>query len=318
MFEKIFSVNNQGYHKIIFFMGMRIKFRRRIKDILPHVNKKKTAKQIAIFKEYGINRLKRTPRLIVSLTSFPQRIGEIHYTLYSLLNQTVKPDAVILWLAEDEFPNKEKDIPDKVLYLKKNGLQIKWCANLRSYKKLIPALSLYPDDIIVTADDDIFYAEDWLEILYRSYQQCPNAIHCHRGYYVELDKDGYPKKYNTWKLLDFALLSRRVFFTGCGGVLYPPKCLDDEVKNVTSFTKLAPYADDVWFWLMAVKKGTEIKKVDGNKYIVYVNPERELNLNGEFTLFSINRTENGNDAQLENVLNAYPQIRENLFLEAVR
>lgn len=248
--------------------------------------------------------------------SFPQRIGEIQYTLYSLLKQTCKPDAVILWLAEDEFPNREKDIPEKVLRLRENGLQIKWCENLRSYKKLIPALFLYPNDIIVTADDDIFYAEDWLEILYRSYQQCPNAIHCHRGYYVELNKDGCPAKYNTWKLLNFALLSRRVFFTGCGGVLYPPKCLDDEVKKATSFAKLAPYADDVWFWSMAVKKGTRIQLIEDFQDITYVNPERELNMNGEFTLLSINRTENGNDVQLRKVLEAYPQIKQNLLSEA--
>ena len=33
--------------------------------------------------------------LIISLTSFPQRMYEIHYTLYSLLTQTVKPAKVI-------------------------------------------------------------------------------------------------------------------------------------------------------------------------------------------------------------------------------
>ena len=31
--------------------------------------------------------------LIISLTSFPQRMYEIHYTLYSLLTQSVKPAA---------------------------------------------------------------------------------------------------------------------------------------------------------------------------------------------------------------------------------
>ena len=58
--------------------------------------------------------------LIISLTSFPQRMYEIHYTLYSLLTQTVKPAKVILWLGIEQFPNKEKDIPEKVLKLKEN------------------------------------------------------------------------------------------------------------------------------------------------------------------------------------------------------
>lgn len=111
LFKKIFSVDNQGYHKIVFFMGMKIKIRRKAEDVLPHINRKKVSKEIAVFTENGVNQQQRNPRLIVSLTSFPQRIGEIQYTLYSLLKQTCKPDAVILWLAEDEFPNREKDIP---------------------------------------------------------------------------------------------------------------------------------------------------------------------------------------------------------------
>ena len=44
-----------------------------------------------------------------SLTSFPQRMYEIHYTLYSLLTQTIKPAKVILWLGREQFPNLEKD-----------------------------------------------------------------------------------------------------------------------------------------------------------------------------------------------------------------
>ena len=69
---------------------------------------------------------------------------EIHYTLYSLLNQTVKPDEVVLWLAKEQFPNGNDDIPPAVLDLQKNGLTIKWCEDLRSYKKLIPSLKEYP------------------------------------------------------------------------------------------------------------------------------------------------------------------------------
>ena len=73
--------------------------------------------------------------LIVSLTSFPERMYELHYTLYSLLTQSVKPKQVILWLAKEQFPNLEKDIPARVLELQKNGLTIKWTHNIYSYKK---------------------------------------------------------------------------------------------------------------------------------------------------------------------------------------
>ena len=106
--------------------------------------------------------------LIVSLTSFPQRMYEIHYTLYSLLTQTVKPAKVILWLGAEQFPNLEKDVPEKVLKLKENGLTIEWTNNLRSYTKLVPALKKYPNNIIATADDDIYYEKEWLEKLLKN------------------------------------------------------------------------------------------------------------------------------------------------------
>jgi hypothetical protein len=51
---------------------------------------------------------RRIDNLIVSLTSFPGRIDEIQYTIFSLLDQNVLPEKIILWLAENEFPKKEK------------------------------------------------------------------------------------------------------------------------------------------------------------------------------------------------------------------
>ena len=127
---------------------------------LPHIDKISVQKEINSFKGRGVTTSERSPKLIVTLTSFPQRMYDIHFTLYSLLNQSLKPDAVLLWLSEEEFPNREKDVPNAVLKLQENGLTIKWVKeNLRSYKKLIPALKEYKNDILVTADDDIYYPQ---------------------------------------------------------------------------------------------------------------------------------------------------------------
>jgi hypothetical protein len=50
------------------------------------------------------DRQENEPRAIVSLTSCPERMYDIHFCTFSLLNQITKPDAVILWLAEEQFP----------------------------------------------------------------------------------------------------------------------------------------------------------------------------------------------------------------------
>lgn len=113
---------------------------------------------------------------------------DIHYCIYSLLSQSLKPDEVILWLASEQFPNGEKDIPENVLKLKDKGLTIKWCENLYSYKKLIPAYREFKNAILITTDDDIFYPPKWLETLYKSYLTHPNAVICHRAHRIKLDK----------------------------------------------------------------------------------------------------------------------------------
>ncbi|WP_416861963.1 hypothetical protein, partial [Helicobacter ganmani] len=108
--------------------------------------------------------------LIASLTSYPLRIPTLHYTLYSLLTQTLKPHKLILWLSKEEFPNKEQDLPSSVLDFTNHGLEIKWCEkNIKSYKKLIPTLQDYLNAIIVTCDDDVIYPKNWLSKLYNAY-----------------------------------------------------------------------------------------------------------------------------------------------------
>lgn len=119
-------------------------------------------------------------QLIVSLTSYPARIETVNQTIKSILNQSIKADKVILWLAPEQFPNKEKDLPEQLLSLRAKGLTIDWYHDIKSYKKLIPTLKKYPDAIIVTADDDNIYAVNWLEKLYNSYIKHPQDISCHR------------------------------------------------------------------------------------------------------------------------------------------
>ena len=66
----------------------------------------------------------RNPRIIVTLTSYPERMETIDVVLYSLLDQTLKPDKIVLWLSYEEFPNLEDDVPSNILDMKKYGIEI--------------------------------------------------------------------------------------------------------------------------------------------------------------------------------------------------
>ena len=248
----------------------------------------------------------RNPRLIVSLTSFPARIKTVSETIQSVLNQGVKADAVILWLDEEQFPEKERDLPSRLLQLKKYGLSIRWCHDIRSFKKLIPALKEFPEDVIVTIDDDVYYPPTWLGNLYQSYLRNPNMVHCNRSSRMLFDKEGYPRPYNDWgeSFIYEHAVGYDILMTGVGGVLYPPHCLYKDADKEELFMSLANKADDIWFWAMAVLNGTPICVVD--------NPQEMFDpvfiIKNE-SLWSYNRLGN-NDIVLENIYRQYPQLRD--------
>lgn len=280
------------------------------------INREKISYELEIDHSLGITTQKRDRQVIVSLTSYPDRMYELKYILYSLLHQSMKPDRIILWLAEEQFPNKEDDIAPSLLALQENGISIAWCEDIKSYKKLIPALKMYPEDIIVTADDDIYYPENWLELLYNSYLKHPDCIHCHRAHRIKITDNGFAP-YNSWETaVSIAYPTRLAFPTSGAGTLYPPHTLHKDILCKEYFMELAPKADDIWFWTMGLLNGTRIQIVpEGIRNILSVNWSKELGLTGETTLSAWNVVLRQNDTYLNRVLTKYPQILEILHSE---
>ena len=210
-------------------------------------------------RSHGVIREKRPTPVVVSLTSIPERLDKLHLCIESLLRQSCKPDYLILWLDETVVD----PLPDALLRLKRRGLTIRRCRNIRSYKKIIFALKEYPNAIIVTADDDFFYPRHWLRELYTTYQQAPHLIHCHRAHLIITNDRHEPLPYHEWKFESPGVVgpSKLLFPTGAGGVLYPPASLHREVLNEEVFWKICPTSDDIWLKAMALMAGTSARKV---------------------------------------------------------
>ena len=262
---------------------------------------------------------RNTPRYIVSLTSFGKRIKEsVHFTIISLMHQTVPPDKIVLWIGYQDAPY----ITPILKHLTELGLQIEFCEDIKSYTKLIPALGAYPNDYIITADDDILYPSDWLEKLMYEHKNNPNKIICSRAHEIKFNKAGEILPYLEWEhkinenknVTDYKF----VFPTGVGGVLYPPNCLSKDVFRADLFLKLAPHADDIWFWAMAILHNDYHKGI--NPFVPIqngfctddytVDPDEQ---NSENNLWNKNKN-GGNDKQLQNLLSHYPQIMDYLHM----
>ena len=213
----------------------------------------------------GVNSDKRTPELIVSLTSYPARINYVSTTINTLLRQTVKPDRIVLWLANDEFKNKEADLPDNLIKLKDLGLEIRWCKNLYSYKKIVPALQEFPNDIIVTADDDLYYDVDWLESLYNEYLKNPSNIYVRRAVRMKISDGKIADAYKRDEAVkvNYKKASYSNQLMGGSGCLFPPHCLHSDVFDEEKIMSIIPTHDDIYLWVMAILNNTKIQVVTG-------------------------------------------------------
>lgn len=196
--------------------------------------------------------------IVVSLTTYGKRIWDVYLAIESIMQQTLKPNRILLNL---DYSFKGAHLPITLQRQMNRGLEINYCKDIRSYKKLIPTLLKYPDDAIVTIDDDLVYDNDILEKLINSYQTDNHSILAARVLKIEHDVKRRLLPYREWKIANEEIEPIWNFLTGGGGTLYPPHCLDEEIFNQEAFMRLCPYGDDIWFTVMAKLKGTSIKKI---------------------------------------------------------
>lgn len=238
-------------------------------------------------------------RLIVSLTSFPLRISMVPTAIETIQNQSRKPDEVVLWLAETQFPKKELELPESIVQLIEKGvLKIRWCEDLKAHKKYFYALQEYSDALVVTVDDDLLYPKDMLETLWKSYLLYPDAVSAMRCHLIIVDEDGNILSYNKWiKETDACMHqpSMQLMATGGAGTLYPPNLFDDIFFDQEAIMENCPLADDLW--LKAMQAASDVP-------VVLVKPYSQLNYipdSQKETLYSQNVGNNQNDIQLMNI-----------------
>lgn len=236
-------------------------------------------------------------KLVVSLTSYKARFNNLHLTLRSLLLQETQPDFLILWIAEHE----KNDIPYNVLELEKYGLNIRFCKDLRSYKKIIPTLEGYPDSFIVTADDDIYYKPDWLLKLVDSWDGNYKTVIAHRAHKIRFDNKENLAPYRSWKwqVGPEEAADGLIVPTGCGGVMYPPRVFHKDVTKSETFIELCPDADDIWLYWMFSLNGAKAKR---SNYEFQLIEWPCADKNG---LWQTNILQNGNDKKINKLITQY-------------
>lgn len=108
-------------------------------------------------------------RVIVSLTSYGLRQNNLPTVLDTIFCQTVPPDFLVLNLAYNEV------VPAEVMdYLLSHNVEIHRVNDTKVYKKLIPTLKKYPNDIVISIDDDWLYPNGMIADFVEVHKKYPN------------------------------------------------------------------------------------------------------------------------------------------------
>ena len=245
---------------------------------------------------YDLNLKKRSFHMIVSLTTFPTRIGAAVYVIDAMMRQTLRPDKIILYLASDEISSSE--LPKEYENLTKRGLSICYVENLRPHKKYFYSMQEYPNSIVVTVDDDVLYPENILGTLYASYEKHPTSVSAMRVHRM-LFKQNVLQPYNRWEYehVRFSQPRLDLIATGMGGVLYPPGCMDERVFDIKAIINICLTTDDVWLKFMQLLSRTHVVLAAKGKVNYVYFPESQKS-----SLWSTNRDDNRNDKSIRAVM----------------
>ena len=167
----------------------------------------------------------------------------------------------------------------------------------------------FENDVIVTADDDALYPENWLEGLWDTHEKYPGCVCCYRAHEITFE-GGRVAPYQEWYGLspDKKGPSEALFSVGVGGVLYPAGYFSGIEFDSGKIMELCPTADDMWLKIVGAQKRIPAVKVSTNskEWFTIRNSQRQC-------LMSVNTAGRmRNDEALQNLMGYYHVTAEML------
>ncbi len=210
-----------------------------------------------------LNTDSRDEIVIASLTSFPARISYVHWAIKSLMNQTYKPDRIVLWLANEQFPNHE--LPEELLALEKYGLEILWCSDIYGHKKYYHLVkNQKQNEIVITFDDDIIYSPRCIERLMKTHKAHPHCLVCERAQsFIQNQPESFTLNPGRWKTISDVGITTPSYSLNPspgGGCLIPYGAFFEDAVDEKKIRELAYKNDDLWYMFMCAQNGTKIIK----------------------------------------------------------
>ena len=247
--------------------------------------------------------IKIKEKVIITMTSWKKRIKKSNKALEILLANTYIPNKVILNLAIEEFPKKNKELPKNILNLLKfKNFEIFWVKkNNNVFKKLIPTLNRFKNDLIITTDDDILYPFDFIENILK--------------FYIKNGSNkpmSFGSKYSDWKIGKLKINSHY----GAGSIVkyeYFKEKLNELYKETTEnlINRKIKCYDDLLYTYAAILNGYKYLRV--NEYNIKIYVDKSIPLGYPFSKKNQKALNNYHKVIRKYIFNKYNITFENLI-----
>ena len=191
-------------------------------------------------------RVKVKGRVIITLTSIPDRLNKLDSTLASLLDQSERVDEIRLNLPRESLKGVPYHLPARFEKLK----QVRICWLDRDWgpsTKLLPSIKDEPDAHFIVVDDDRIYGSRFVECLTRTYVEhgCRKVV-TNYGLYLG-EEDWFISR--PFRQLNRA--GRVDHLMGCAGFILCGRMMPPQAFDYDKAPDGAMFVDDNWFsgWL---------------------------------------------------------------------
>ncbi|MBF0406252.1 MAG: hypothetical protein HQM10_02775 [Candidatus Riflebacteria bacterium] len=244
---------------------------------------------------------------ILSVTTIPERVEHFFSAIDCFLSQSVKPEKMIVWLCENYF--SEADIEKiRIKFALPAWIELKRVIHLGPHTRVFYAVKKFPDYPIVVADDDMIFPIFWLENLLKKFKNEPEYIHAYYTKTISFDKNLALKPQHEW-LSDIHEPSHFHHLLLGVGTIFPPGSFHKDALDLEKIKALAPTSSDTWFTVMAILKGTKVKKMFPESQIFPIIPGTQKKSMWQINSKTI-------DKQIREIYDYY-KIKELLFKQEV-
>ena len=225
--------------------------------------------------------------IVVSVTVIDSRLDLLKRTLVSIFNQTQKPDILHVFYSNEPMLY-DKGISDdtmqqfreemELLNVSAAKLIITKTPNIGPYRKLIPALKIYKNDIIITIDDDHEYEVNFIKNYMEAYMK-HKCIICSSGRSVDFinlsNNLAHMEKIQETSVITLLYILPE----GFGGILYHSNMFNDDFIELdySSLSDLILKNDDFFFRVYTFRREIRVFYINVEKtYLLDI--ERQVSL----------------------------------------